>query len=218
MQTHEESTALKTLPHASANWHGDCDPTQVIGVCSSASQGPSGVFRMRSLPHSRNSIPFHNSRRRPNWASSWKPGSPSRSSTRGRRPAGPSPQVIPLCFRSEESPSCSHLGELSPGQSALSTSLAVQASRRRPLQHLQSSPRAHHTLRTLEGDLSHRSAETLSLTSFPQHSGRSGRLDRSHPPPSASISSTAPAMRRPRMLTAVTSSDSAAFCAVITSR
>ena len=36
MQTHEESTALKTLPHASANWHGDCDPAQVIGVCSSA--------------------------------------------------------------------------------------------------------------------------------------------------------------------------------------
>lgn len=36
MQTHEESTALKTLPHASANWHGDCDPTQVIEVCSSA--------------------------------------------------------------------------------------------------------------------------------------------------------------------------------------
>ena len=26
MQTHEESTALKTLPHASANWHRDCDP------------------------------------------------------------------------------------------------------------------------------------------------------------------------------------------------
>src|ERR1700675_825947 len=36
LQTHEESTALKTLPHASANWHGDCDPTQVIRVCSSA--------------------------------------------------------------------------------------------------------------------------------------------------------------------------------------
>jgi len=26
MQTHEESTALKTLPLPSANWHGDCDP------------------------------------------------------------------------------------------------------------------------------------------------------------------------------------------------
>jgi hypothetical protein len=32
--------------------------------------------------HSRNSIPFHNSRRRPNWASSWKPGSHNRSRPR----------------------------------------------------------------------------------------------------------------------------------------
>jgi hypothetical protein len=39
MQTHEESTALKTLPHASANWHGDCDPTPVIRVCSAANGG-----------------------------------------------------------------------------------------------------------------------------------------------------------------------------------
>ncbi len=34
LQRHEESTALKTLPHAAANWHGDCDRTQVIRVCS----------------------------------------------------------------------------------------------------------------------------------------------------------------------------------------
>jgi len=58
----------------------------------------------------------------------------------------------------------------------------------------------------------------LLATSFPQHSGRAGKLDRSHPPPRACIRSTAFAMRRPRMLTAVTSSESAAFCAVITSR
>ena len=44
------------------------------------------------------------------------------------------------------------------------------------------------------------------LASLPQHSGRLGRPDRFHPPPSASISNTALAMRRPKMLTAVTSS------------
>src|ERR1700686_4402299 len=36
MQTHEDATALKTAPHASANWYGDCDSTKVIKVCSSA--------------------------------------------------------------------------------------------------------------------------------------------------------------------------------------
>jgi hypothetical protein len=56
------------------------------------------------------------------------------------------------------------------------------------------------------------------LASLPQHSGRSGRLERSHPPPSACMSNTVFAIRRPRMLTAVTSSVSAALCAVITSR
>jgi hypothetical protein len=35
VQTHEESSALKALPHASANWYGDCDSTLVIGGCSS---------------------------------------------------------------------------------------------------------------------------------------------------------------------------------------
>ena len=49
------------------------------------------------------------------------------------------------------------------------------------------------------------------LISFPQHSGRCGRLDLSHPPPRAWINNTALAMRRPRILTAVTSSVSAAF-------
>ena len=38
-----------------------------------SSQGPSGLFRMRSRRHSRNWIPFHNSRRRRSWANSWKP-------------------------------------------------------------------------------------------------------------------------------------------------
>jgi hypothetical protein len=39
----------------------------------------SGVSPMRSRLHSRNSIPFHKSRRRPSWAHSWKPGSHNRS-------------------------------------------------------------------------------------------------------------------------------------------
>jgi hypothetical protein len=54
--------------------------------------------------------------------------------------------------------------------------------------------------------------------SFPQHSGRWGKLDLFHPPPRAWINETALAIRLPRIFTAVTSSDSAAFCAVITSR
>jgi hypothetical protein len=58
----------------------------------------------------------------------------------------------------------------------------------------------------------------LLLTSLPQHSGRSGRLDLSHPPPRAWISNTVLAIRGPRIFTAVTSSESAALCAVITSR
>src|SRR5216684_3638864 len=44
-----------------------------------SSPGPSGVFRTHSRRHSRNSIPFHNSRRRRSWASSWKPAFHSRS-------------------------------------------------------------------------------------------------------------------------------------------
>jgi hypothetical protein len=48
------------------------------------------------------------------------------------------------------------------------------------------------------------------LVSLPQHSGRSGNADRSHPPPRAWTSVTASTMRRPRMLTAVTSSERAA--------
>jgi hypothetical protein len=60
--------------------------------------------------------------------------------------------------------------------------------------------------------------EEFSLIRFPQHSGRSGSFERSHTPPRASISKTALAIRRPRMFTAVISSDRAAFCAVITSR
>jgi hypothetical protein len=51
----------------------------------------------------------------------------------------------------------------------------------------------------------------LLVTSLPQHSGRLGRLDRSHPPPRASINNTALAIRRPRIFTEVTSSDKAAF-------
>jgi hypothetical protein len=42
---------------------------------------------MRSHRHSRNSIPFHNSRRQRSWANSWRPGSHSRSKRRAV-PAG----------------------------------------------------------------------------------------------------------------------------------
>jgi predicted RNA-binding Zn-ribbon protein involved in translation (DUF1610 family) len=49
------------------------------------------------------------------------------------------------------------------------------------------------------------------MVSLPQHSGRSGNADRSHPPPSAWTSVTASTMRRPRILTAVTSSERAAL-------
>ncbi|MCU1253694.1 MAG: hypothetical protein JWQ49_6723 [Edaphobacter sp.] len=45
----------------------------------------------------------------------------------------------------------------------------------------------------------------LLLTSLPQHSGRSGKLERSHPPPRAWTSKTVFAIRRPRILTAVSS-------------
>jgi hypothetical protein len=58
----------------------------------------------------------------------------------------------------------------------------------------------------------------LLLASLPQHSGRCGRLDLSHPPPRACISNTVLAIRRPKILTAVTSSESAALWAVMTSR
>src|SRR5260370_31150888 len=47
----------------------------------------SGVFQMRSRRRSRNWVPFRNSKRQPSWASSWKPGFPSRSSLRGRTSA-----------------------------------------------------------------------------------------------------------------------------------
>jgi hypothetical protein len=56
------------------------------------------------------------------------------------------------------------------------------------------------------------------LVSLPQHSGRAGKEERSQPPPSAWIRRTALVMRRPRILTAVTSSVRAALCAVVTSR
>lgn len=56
------------------------------------------------------------------------------------------------------------------------------------------------------------------LVSLPQHSGRAGNAERSHPPPSACTSETASTIRRPRILTAVTSSESAAVSAVVTSR
>src|SRR5260370_41766646 len=56
------------------------------------------------------------------------------------------------------------------------------------------------------------------LVSLPQHSGRAGKEERSQPPPSAWISVTASTMRRPRILTAVTSSERAALWAVVTSR
>ena len=49
------------------------------------------------------------------------------------------------------------------------------------------------------------------LVSLPQHSGRSGNADRSQPPPSAWTSVTASTMRRPRIFTAVTSSERAAL-------
>lgn len=53
----------------------------------------SGVSRMPSPRHSRNSIPFHNSRRRPCWGNSLKPGSHNRS--RSYRSGGRLPQVAP---------------------------------------------------------------------------------------------------------------------------
>lgn len=56
------------------------------------------------------------------------------------------------------------------------------------------------------------------LVSLPQHSGRSGKEERSHPPPRACTSVTAYTMRRPRIFTAVTSSERAALWAVVTSR
>src|SRR6266849_10028706 len=56
------------------------------------------------------------------------------------------------------------------------------------------------------------------LVSLPQHSGRAGKEERSQPPPSAWIRRTALVIRRPRILTAVTSSVRAALCAVVTSR
>ena len=43
----------------------------------------SGVFPMRSRPHSKSWIPFHSSRLRPSWANSWKTGSHNRSSRWG---------------------------------------------------------------------------------------------------------------------------------------
>src|SRR5438309_5068243 len=49
------------------------------------------------------------------------------------------------------------------------------------------------------------------LICFPQHSGRWGRLELFQPPPRAWTSSTASTMRRPRILTAVSSSVSAAL-------
>jgi hypothetical protein len=62
------------------------------------------------------------------------------------------------------------------------------------------------------------SETNLAEYNLPQHSGRSGRLERSHPPPRAWISNTVFAIRRPKILTAVTSSPRAALCAVVTSR
>src|SRR5882762_4296556 len=56
------------------------------------------------------------------------------------------------------------------------------------------------------------------LVSLPQHSGRSGKAERSQPPPSAWTSVTAATMRRPRRFTALTSSERAALSAVVTSR
>lgn len=73
----------------------------------------------------------------------------------------------------------------------------------------------HSTLKKI-GFESHQLA--LLLASLPQHSGRCGRLDLSHPPPRACISNTVLAIRRPKILTAVTSSESAALWAVMTSR
>ena len=73
----------------------------------------------------------------------------------------------------------------------------------------------HSTLKKIGFD-SHQLA--LLLASLPQHYGRCGRLDLSHPPPRACISNTVLAIRRPKILTAVTSSESAALWAVMTSR
>src|SRR5437879_9668588 len=56
------------------------------------------------------------------------------------------------------------------------------------------------------------------LVSLPQHSGRAGKEELSQQPPSAWIRKTALVIRRPRILTAVTSSVRAALCAVVTSR
>jgi hypothetical protein len=58
----------------------------------------------------------------------------------------------------------------------------------------------------------------VALASLPQHSGCPGKEELSHPPPKACTRRTAFTMRRPRMLTAVTSSERAALSAVVTSR
>src|SRR5271170_1076271 len=44
---------------------------------------PSGVFRMRLRPHSKNWTPSRNSGRRPNWENSWRLGSHNLSSLSG---------------------------------------------------------------------------------------------------------------------------------------
>src|SRR5580704_2271186 len=68
----------------------------------------SGVFRMRLPQHSKNWMPFHNSRRRPSWENSWNPGSHNRSSQRGRVSRLSVPNKISTLLE------VTHTGEASP--------------------------------------------------------------------------------------------------------
>jgi hypothetical protein len=90
-----------TRPSSKANWRRRS--TLPAGFTTSTSSRSmrtsnpeqSGVCPTRSLPHSRNWVPFRNSRLRRSWGSSWKLGFHSRSNPRGGsgRP--------PLLFTSE---------------------------------------------------------------------------------------------------------------------
>src|ERR1700676_2446612 len=81
------------------------------------------------------------------------------------------------------------------------------------------------TTGTLEEERIKRSTPTCECGNYfelavnlPQHSGRAGNSELFQPPPRACTSVTASTIRRPRIFTAVTSSERAALCAVVTSR
>jgi hypothetical protein len=71
---------LEAPKHLARTVHDPVLRAEVRGI---PGRGQSGVSRMHSLRRSRNWSPFHSLRRQPSWASTWKPGSRSRSSPRG---------------------------------------------------------------------------------------------------------------------------------------